>query len=837
MKTKTLSTKIIILIISICFIGMSLVASICFIIARNIILNETIEKTRQIAIAESETINSYINAKKNMIEILGIDIITINNKEILEKLLVKHYEEGYEVTGVYIGFSDDSGIFSNNAPEYGTWRATERGWYKQTMENSPNTIVTLPYYDEYVEKMVVTVSKNIGKVNGLDAALAADIEINYILEVISNMYIAEGGYSFLVSQDNDIIAHKNMDFSPTIDRFYNISENEAYKEAFSQLDKGLKAAKVTDYDGVVRYIIPYTVSSCDWKLYAAIPESVIYYEIERIIHWILPAYIIILTIAVLLVRVVVKRYIIKPVNMLSNIAIRMSEGDLDVSFKTDSNDEIGMLCYHFSKVSNMVRNIITDIEEMSKIHSNGDYDYKLDSQKYLGAYKEVIEGVNRMTFMYVNNFEELLVFLQSLGDGNFEANVKKYPGKLSVGNKIVDNLVLNLKDINRQINILSESALNGNLSERVNAEKFHGDWKLIFSSLNSVMEAVSKPIKEASDVLQEMSKGNLSVKMIGDYKGDFSLIKSSMNFTINELSGYISEITETLKEVSNNNLTIKINKEYLGDFIQIKDSINKIVDVLNKMIYDISIASISVNEGAMQITDSSTILAQGASEQTETIERLTYGINNINEQSLKNAKAAEMADALSTKSMDNANVGSNEMKNMLLSIEGIKEASNNISKIMSVINDIAFQINLLALNAAIEAARAGEHGKGFAVVADEVGALASRSQEASKQTQLLIDDAINKINDGVEISHITSQSLDEIVKNVTKVSEIISNISDSSHKQAESISQISAGINKISGVVLSNSSIAEESSANAHELSVQANSLKEMLSVFKFNSY
>jgi methyl-accepting chemotaxis protein len=287
----------------------------------------------------------------------------------------------------------------------------------------------------------------------------------------------------------------------------------------------------------------------------------------------------------------------------------------------------------------------------------------------------------------------------------------------------------------------------------------------------------------------------------------------------------------TAEGIAAGDLTIDVTVNSESDLLGKK--LKEMVNNNNEVLSNIASASDQVASGAKQMSAASIALSQGATEQASSVEELTASLEQISAQTKINTGNANKANELAEIAKNNALNGNSQMKEMQKAMEEINISSANISKIIKVIDEIAFQTNILALNAAVEAARAGQHGKGFAVVAEEVRNLAARSANAAKETTDMIEGSIHKVEVGTKFANETAEALNRIVEDITKAAVLVNDIANASNEQAIGIEQINQGIMQVSQVVQTNSATSEESAAASEELSGQAEFLKNSVSKFK----
>ena len=359
---------------------------------------------------------------------------------------------------------------------------------------------------------------------------------------------------------------------------------------------------------------------------------------------------------------------------------------------------------------------------------------------------------------------------------------------------------------------------------------------IVGSASRFIGKKVTKPITALSRFMKKIAAtGNISYET-GE-KEELQLYSQNAD-EIGEMIRNSGEFVDAIlsksnevERIANNDLTI--DAAMISEDDAMGSSLQKMISSLNNAFSEINSAGAKVASNSRQIAAGAATLAQGATEQAATVEELSATITEIASKASANAEMTGRASSLAVTIKGNAEKGNAHMNDMMDAVQEINQASHNISKVIKVIEDIAFQTNILALNAAVEAARAGQHGKGFAVVADEVRSLAAKSAEAAKDTGLLITSSIETAERGTRIAEETAVSLSEIVAGINDSSAIVSEIAAANEEQAGGISMIHSGIAQITDVVSQNSAMAEESAAASQELSEQSKLLEELISQFK----
>ncbi len=359
---------------------------------------------------------------------------------------------------------------------------------------------------------------------------------------------------------------------------------------------------------------------------------------------------------------------------------------------------------------------------------------------------------------------------------------------------------------------------------------------ILFVLTLSLVKKNLAPLQKISDAADNVSKGNFDIDLQYDRHDEIGIAIKGIRSVIDRIQKIITDLQDKLGEISRGNFTVDLNDNdgnYVGAYAPLLSSMQSITDSLNQTMIDIRQSSEQVSSGAEQVSDGAQALAQGSTEQASSVQELSATMNEISDKIRTTASKAKEASNLGTDAGQAMQTSNEKMSEMSSAMDDIIDKSNEISKIIKTIDDIAFQTNILSLNAAIEAARAGSAGKGFAVVADEVGNLAKKSQEAAQNTAALIEETIEAVQRGGHISEETAVSLKSVSEKSLMITNLVDEISEASEEEAISVSQVTEGIDQISSVVQTNSATAQESAAAAEELSGQANIMNDLVNKFQ----
>jgi len=342
-----------------------------------------------------------------------------------------------------------------------------------------------------------------------------------------------------------------------------------------------------------------------------------------------------------------------------------------------------------------------------------------------------------------------------------------------------------------------------------------------------VGKQVRRPLLRLKGMMEEMAQGH-PVRPLNmtqsDEIGDTARAMDALAVSLQQ------EVVAVLERLARGDLTFEAHPRDEADVM--RGSLRKVGDDLNRILARILATGEQIAAGSGQVADSSQDLSSAATESASSLEQITASMTEMASQTRLSAENATQANQLANQARQAAQGGDARMAEMIAAMDEINRSSQSISKIIKVIDEIAFQTNLLALNAAVEAARAGQHGKGFAVVAEEVRNLAARSAKAAQETTELIEGSVKKVESGAQIADRTAESLRQIVQGVGKVTDLVAEIAAAANEQAQGIAQVNLGLSQVDQVNQKNTATAEESAAAAEELSGQARMLREMLGAF-----
>jgi methyl-accepting chemotaxis protein len=576
-----------------------------------------------------------------------------------------------------------------------------------------------------------------------------------------------------------------------------------------------------------------------------------------------------------LIRGAVVRVLVALDDSLAQLARGLFPPPVDVR----TGDEMQRIAERTQQLAQTLRDFSNAQQDIHREHSAGRSSYRIDAARFQGAFGEMAGSVNTIAEAHIRVSQRMADVVASYARGDLSVEMDRLPGEQAAITAAVDGVRDRLAGVRDEISRLAAAAARGEFSARGDESRFEFAFRDIVASMNALMSNAEGGLSAVGRVLKALSEGNIHVRMEGRFEGDFAALQTAANQTVDQLAAIVGEISRlsaaaargdfsargddrrfdnafreivaslneltatagsgldavavVLKALADGDLTARMDGQYQGAFAELQEAANGTVAKLTDIVGRIRVASDAVGTAASEIATGNQDLSARTEEQAASLEETASSMEEMTATVKQNAENARQANQLAASASEAARRGSAVVGEVVSTMGAIATASRRMDEIIGVIDGIAFQTNILALNAAVEAARAGEQGRGFAVVASEVRALAQRSAAAAKEIKGLIHDSSAKVSEGGELVARAGSNMDEILGAVRRVTDIMGEISAASSEQSSGIEQVSNTVVQMDQTTQQNAAQVEEAAAAARALEEQANSLVQLVALFR----
>ncbi len=519
-----------------------------------------------------------------------------------------------------------------------------------------------------------------------------------------------------------------------------------------------------------------------------------------------------------LAALVTARGIVRPLNFVSDIFDKMSQGNYTNKIEPKSEDEIGKVMRGLKSMQIKLGFDINDARRRAE-----------ESLRITNALDNASTGImiadNDLNIIYLNtSVQDVLK--------NAEEDIKKDLPNFKADNLLGANIDVFHKNPAHQRQLLKGLSATYRTVVKIGGRTFRLAANPVFSQsgerLGTSIEWIDATAEvkiqdEVSRIVQAAVEGDLSQRLdLAGKEGFMKALAEGINSLVGTTSDVIGETLSVAQRMAEGDLTNTIERDYSGTFEHLKNAINETVTKLSHTIVDVRTAADSLTTSSNEVSSTAQSLSQASSEQAASVEETSASIEQMSASISQNTENAKVTDGMASKAAKEATEGGAAVKQTV-------EAMKSIAEKIGIIDDIAYQTNLLALNAAIEAARAGEHGKGFAVVAAEVRKLAERSQVAAQEIGQVAKSSVG-------LAEQAGKLLDEMVPSINKTSDLVQEITAASEEQSSGVGQINTAMSQLSQITQQNSSSSEELAATSEEMSSQAEQLQQLMAFFKIEA-
>ncbi len=509
----------------------------------------------------------------------------------------------------------------------------------------------------------------------------------------------------------------------------------------------------------------------------------------------------------------------------------ISRGDLSRSIRPRS--ERDDLAHAMIQMTENIKSMEAEAENMVDTISVGHLKHRTDVSLFQGSWGRVMDGMNRVADSVVTHLDVIPTPVMLI-DKNYDVLYMNELGGTLIG-KPLDQIVgskcfsnFRTSDCNTPQCACNRAMSTRNMNNsETDAHPNGANLDISYTGV-PVLDKNSQVVGALEVVLDQTAA-----------KAAQRLAKKCSDFSERE----IGKLVNTLSQVADGDMRVRFGvedgdqdtMETRGNFMKISEALNTTIGSLHDALAQVAISADQISSASDQIASSSQTVAQGASEQASNLEETSSSLEEMASMTRQNADNTQQASSIAEESKNAAEQGNSEMEQMVDAMNQIQSAADDTFQIIQDINDIAFQTNLLALNAAVEAARAGDAGRGFAVVAEEVRNLALRAKESAKKTEDLIKGSVKLAKHGGHLSENVKKNLGEIASRISKVTDIVKEITSASQEQAKGIDMLNQAVSQMDQVTQQNAANSEESSSASEELNSQAAELAGMVARFQLD--
>jgi methyl-accepting chemotaxis protein len=483
----------------------------------------------------------------------------------------------------------------------------------------------------------------------------------------------------------------------------------------------------------------------------------------------------------------------------------------------DTEDEVNPA---LQQMVTTLRALIAEMGTLAHAAVQGDLSTRGNVEKFQGGYRDIVQGMNETLDALIWPLRRTIEHLEHLSNGVVDEMItREYRGEYVRLKESFNRAFAAVNGLVEDAQTLARAGVEGRLTMRAVVRRHQGEFRRVVEGVNNTLDAVIEPVQEGAMVLSEMARGDLTVRVEGDYRGDHQMIKDSINAVAESLEKALREVTEAVSATASASSEISSSTEQMA-------------------------------AGAQEQTSQTGEVASAVEEMTKTILENSRNAGNTAETAKAARETAELGGKVVSETVSGMKRIAEVVNRSAATVQELGKSSEQIGEIIGVIDDIADQTNLLALNAAIEAARAGEQGRGFAVVADEVRKLAERTTKATKEIAEKIkkiqgetagavssmEEGTGEVAKGIALADRAGQSLQEIVGVSQKVTDMVTQIAAASEEQSTASEQISRNVEGISKVTSETAAGMQQIARAAEDLNHLTENLERVVGGFKLGT-